>query len=89
MKKLILVVAALALAGCSSMGSLKAGHSEPVQCLGIVEVSTLNREYTIQLQGKKVNKYGEVFYQTKGYSPFVGGTSWTREDAFSNIICNN
>lgn len=89
MRKLILVVAALALAGCSSMGSLKAGHPVPVpvDCTGYLESSALNRTYEVPLIAKRVYESGLVTYRVGKGNPFHG-QNWIKEYQVDYIKCD-
>lgn len=86
LSKLVLAALVLGLAGCATTGEKPL--VTPKTCVGIMEVSTMNRTYSVDLKAVKANKYGETFYQVKGYNPFVGGAGWVREDAFQSVICD-
>lgn len=90
MKKLLLVVAALGLAGCSGMGSLKMGHPEPVavDCTGYLESSALNRTYEIPLIAKRVYPSGLITYRVGKGNPFHG-QNWIKEYQVDYIKCDN
>lgn len=89
LSSIIIVMLAFIMVGCANMGSLKAGHPDPVpvDCLGYLNSTALNRVYTVNLLEKRVYDSGRIDYRVGKGNPFHGQT-WIRDNQVDRITCN-
>lgn len=90
MKKLLVILAALVMVGCSNFGSLKRGMPEsvPVDCKGYIESSVYNRALEINLIKKRMLPNDVAEYKVGGKNPFYS-QAWVKEYQLDYIKCDN
>ncbi len=90
--KLVLAALILGLTGCSSVGDFltKDRHppAVPVDCTGYLEMSALNRTYTVPLiEKREYEKSGKVMYRVGKGNPFHG-QNWVYDHNLDYIKCD-